>query len=222
METRLDWICLRSFCLPFQFRTRAEKNSVGLNVPRDSRLNLRSHGSDVAGRNGGERRDLFGCDANLHSHLLPHQPTSVHNYFAKSLVYQSNMHHQTNHTLPRQQPRELRDRSTREPRQKVLARPLGFVKYTGMRLPSVFTASEIARWTVAEEHEPGRWRPARCCAINHREWRFRLRLAWRVFTGRYDALNWEEGSGELPNEHVNYRDCTSPDFILAGKEKESK
>lgn len=33
-----------------------------------------------------------------------------------------------------------------------------------------------------------------------------------------DALNWEEHSGELPNEHVKYRDCTERNFIRAGRE----
>jgi len=82
----------------------------------------------------------------------------------------------------------------------------------------VFTASEIATWHIAEEFEPGKWRPARSCPIYG--WRFmeRLRVAWRVFTGQYDALNWEEQSGEWTNAHANYRDCTEKGFILAGKE----
>lgn len=86
-----------------------------------------------------------------------------------------------------------------------------------MRNPTVYTATEIATWHVAEEHEPGRWRPARPCA--YYGWRFmeRLRVAWAVFTGKLDALSWGDNSGEWTNEQANYRDLTEPGFVRAGK-----
>jgi hypothetical protein len=88
------------------------------------------------------------------------------------------------------------------------------------RIPTVYSATDIATWHVSEEHEPGVWRPARPCAI--KGWRFmeRLRAAWMVFTGKWDALRWGNNSGEWSNQQVNYRDLTEPGFIRAGKEKE--
>lgn len=83
----------------------------------------------------------------------------------------------------------------------------------------VFSAHEIATWPTSEEHEPGSWRPARNCPIHGLRLRERLRIAWRVFTGRYDAVMWGEKSGEWSNAQVNYRDCTQPGFIRAGKEQ---
>ncbi len=60
-----------------------------------------------------------------------------------------------------------------------------------MRVPLVYGAAEIVNWHIAEEYEPGKWRPARCCPFfGWRHWRMRLRIVWAVFTGKYDALNW--------------------------------
>ena len=57
------------------------------------------------------------------------------------------------------------------------------------RNPVVYSASEIATWHVSEEFKPGHWRPARPCGFRA-EFMYRLRVAWFVFIGRYDALNW--------------------------------
>jgi hypothetical protein len=46
----------------------------------------------------------------------------------------------------------------------------------------------------------------------------RLRIAWRVFIGRYDALNWGDNSGEWKNEQCNYRDITEKGFLRSGNE----
>lgn len=89
-----------------------------------------------------------------------------------------------------------------------------------MRVPVVYTATEIVNWHVAEEYAPGKWRPSRCCPFDG--WchlRTRLRIAWAVFTGRYDALNWGESSGERSAEERNYRDCTEPGWTSATKVK---
>ncbi len=86
-----------------------------------------------------------------------------------------------------------------------------------MRIPLVYTASEIVNWTVSEEHAPGKWRPARPCGFCDLSWdhfKMRVKAAWRVFTGRYDALNWQ-GTGEKANSDTHYRDILHPDFKRA-------
>jgi hypothetical protein len=87
-----------------------------------------------------------------------------------------------------------------------------------MRNPTVFTAAEIANWHIAEEYEPGKWRPARCCPFYGLRIKERLKAAWKVFTGEWDALTWGEKSGEWSNDQVKYRDCMEPNFIRTGKE----
>jgi hypothetical protein len=87
-----------------------------------------------------------------------------------------------------------------------------------MRVPLVYTASEIVNWHISEEYKQGKWRPARCCGFDAHDWslvKVRFRMAWRVFTGRYDALNWGETSGELSERR--YKDCTDPEFFTATK-----
>lgn len=81
-----------------------------------------------------------------------------------------------------------------------------------MRVPQVFTASEIANWHIAEEYQPRKWRPARPLYFTgFRYFTMRLRISWRVFTGKYDALNWQD-TGEKSNQETNYIDCLNPDF----------
>jgi hypothetical protein len=81
-----------------------------------------------------------------------------------------------------------------------------------MRQPVTYTASEIVNWPNAEKVDL-KWRPSRPCGYtNYREWRVRLRIAWRVFTGRYDALNWGEHSGKL---NTAFKDCCDPEFFSA-------
>jgi hypothetical protein len=88
-----------------------------------------------------------------------------------------------------------------------------------MRVPLVYTTSEVVQWPVSEEYEPGKWRPARPCAFCGRmswdHFKMRVRTTWRVFIGRYDALNWQ-GTGEKNNSETHYRDCLHPDFKLVG------
>lgn len=86
-----------------------------------------------------------------------------------------------------------------------------------MRVPLVYTASEIVNWHISEQDKSGKWRPARCCGF----WSFthirqQFRVAREVFLGRYDALNWGEnsGTGRLPEE---YKDCRDPKWIRANK-----
>ena len=84
-----------------------------------------------------------------------------------------------------------------------------------MRTPQVFTASEIANWHVSEEVEPLKWRPARPCGFyGFRHSITRIRIAWRVFVGKYDALNWQ-GAGDKAAIETNYRDILHPEFERA-------
>ena len=60
-----------------------------------------------------------------------------------------------------------------------------------MKTPTIHTPSELQYWPVGEEYEPGHYRPARCLSwessvFHPRRWK----IAWRVFIGRYDALDW--------------------------------
>jgi hypothetical protein len=92
-----------------------------------------------------------------------------------------------------------------------------------MRIPLVYQASEIVNWHVAEEYEPGKWRPARCCGFwNLQHIRQQFKVAWRVFIGKYDALNWGETSGEPKATERRYKDCTEPEFFSATRIREFK
>ena len=95
---------------------------------------------------------------------------------------------------------------------------IGDVKF--MRVPLVYSASEINRWHISEQFQPGKWRPARCCGFwTFRHVRQQLRVAWRVLIGRYDALNWGDGSGEsavaIGAAYPQYADCTQAEFFSA-------
>ena len=64
-----------------------------------------------------------------------------------------------------------------------------------MRQPQVFSATEISNWRYCVKDKDGRYVPFRPCQFNNPfDWsmiRMRLFCAWKVFIGRYDALNWE-------------------------------
>lgn len=60
--------------------------------------------------------------------------------------------------------------------------------------PAVFLASQLRHWQNDALCHDGKLRPARPLPFNYGPlWnlRLRFRLAWRVFTGRWDALSWE-------------------------------
>lgn len=81
-----------------------------------------------------------------------------------------------------------------------------------MRYPNTYSATELKHWSVLEEYEPGRWRPARPCSCRSGGlWR-RIKIAWWVFTGKWDAIHWGNHSGEWSNDEVNYRDVTHPEW----------
>ena len=59
------------------------------------------------------------------------------------------------------------------------------------RTPLVYSPTEIKQWDGDEEYAPGKWAPARPCGFSGLQYfKMRCRIAWRVFVGKYDALNW--------------------------------
>lgn len=61
-----------------------------------------------------------------------------------------------------------------------------------MRYPALFTLDELNPETCGtmQQDADGSWNPAR--KLGYPSLFSRLRLAWGVFTGRYDALDWRE------------------------------
>lgn len=59
-----------------------------------------------------------------------------------------------------------------------------------MNSPSIYTADHLRDWGVSKELKNGRWVYARPLGYQGLCLRQRLKLAWGVFTGRYDALYW--------------------------------
>lgn len=53
---------------------------------------------------------------------------------------------------------------------------------------SRYTAQQIKDWDVSRGP---RWIP--CRPVTFWKLTIRIRLAWGVFIGRYDALDWEDG-----------------------------
>lgn len=93
-----------------------------------------------------------------------------------------------------------------------------------MRVPCVYSATEIVNWHVAEEYEPGKWRPARCLPFSGwGHFRTRYRIAWRVFAGQLDALNWNyPGTPYSGLGGWRYKDCNDPEFFSAIRVHEVK
>lgn len=60
-----------------------------------------------------------------------------------------------------------------------------------MRTPIIYTPEVLKAWEVSAGLADGRWVAARPYGHNMCSFWLRLRTAWRVFTGRYDALRWE-------------------------------
>jgi len=61
-----------------------------------------------------------------------------------------------------------------------------------MSAPTLYTADELRRWNCDRGLPDGRYVAARPMGWPGYALRLRLRLAWAVFTGRYDALRWTE------------------------------
>lgn len=61
-----------------------------------------------------------------------------------------------------------------------------------MRSPITYTPEVLQQWGTSCQLPDGRWVNARPDGHNLCSFWLRLRTAWRVFTGRYDALRWEQ------------------------------
>lgn len=61
-----------------------------------------------------------------------------------------------------------------------------------MTVPVVHTANQIRKWDCDVQTRDGQWIPARPLGHSMFGPLWRWKLAWRVLTGRYDALDWEE------------------------------
>lgn len=55
-----------------------------------------------------------------------------------------------------------------------------------------YTAEQIKKWEIFASKDGSPYKPAR--PLNHQLDGFinRLKLAWAVFTGKHDVLDWEE------------------------------
>lgn len=54
------------------------------------------------------------------------------------------------------------------------------------------TAQEIKNTSVTTENKKGQWVPVRSESHTVDSFLYRVKLAWGVFTGKYDALDWQE------------------------------
>ena len=63
-----------------------------------------------------------------------------------------------------------------------------------MKAPSLYTFDDLRHLLIGEfgkTEYKGKWIPAR--PVGFFSWRYRLSLAWGVFTGKLDALKWPGG-----------------------------
>lgn len=56
-----------------------------------------------------------------------------------------------------------------------------------------YTAQQIKKWNVGVGMPGGRIIPARSLNYTVESWCSRIRNAWGVLIGKYDALDWEDG-----------------------------
>lgn len=59
-------------------------------------------------------------------------------------------------------------------------------------VPNVFTADELKHWDAHVNLGKGRWVAARPLGYSGYRLVTRFKIAWKVFTGQYDALRWIE------------------------------
>ena len=59
-----------------------------------------------------------------------------------------------------------------------------------MRTPGIYSANELRTWDVQREGTNGLWTQARPEPEPGFNLLWRLEMAWKVFTGKYDALVW--------------------------------
>lgn len=62
--------------------------------------------------------------------------------------------------------------------------------------PNLYTAEEFYNWEMWARDGDGRYtfmcRPLGWRGLSVYSFMFRLKLAWHVFTGKYDALQWKQ------------------------------
>lgn len=61
-----------------------------------------------------------------------------------------------------------------------------------MRNPTIWTASELKEFSVSTMHKSGRWVPSRPIPFYGVQVLKNIKLAYCVFIGKYDALDWED------------------------------
>ena len=70
-----------------------------------------------------------------------------------------------------------------------------------MGQPELYTASRLQSWDVAMQLPNGRYIPARPEGHNLYSFAHRVKIAFRVFTGQYDAVDWDPAiAGDNPAE----------------------
>lgn len=62
-----------------------------------------------------------------------------------------------------------------------------------MRVPNVYFVDNLDFDSWPRTHFRGRWFRARPMGLDGPFLRYRLRVAWLVFTGRWDAVRWGGG-----------------------------
>lgn len=60
-----------------------------------------------------------------------------------------------------------------------------------MNTPNVYLADSFNKMLKNQKQIDGKWVIARPLGLPGLYLRYRLQVAWRVFTGRYDAMEWE-------------------------------
>ena len=56
--------------------------------------------------------------------------------------------------------------------------------------PTIFNADEFREWNMQKQVSPGQWEWARPLGLQGWFLLHRLRVAWRVFKGDWDAVKW--------------------------------
>ena len=55
----------------------------------------------------------------------------------------------------------------------------------------IYTAKEIQEWDTVANYDKKNWTPCRPIQLSLRI-RARAKVAWKVFIGKYDALDWQD------------------------------
>ncbi len=61
-----------------------------------------------------------------------------------------------------------------------------------MQTPKIYKARDLENWDTHCQKLNGPWLPARPLSLSTLSLFWRFKLAYKVFVGRFDALDWEE------------------------------